>query len=426
MPLELNGFKAWIECDGKELEAYAVETGVNGKMISGWIASETGKRFAFKFRRATGKSEPLTACKASIYADGFSCGATMLKPLDEVNRVYRRDSLRVSEAAVLPLIFAALESTESHPVRVESQLGELAVSIWRAEVVAAESDRSWHKTPVFEPVNETKGTITHRVGFAAAVHSTATVKPGFRYKTVDKAPMAKFVFKYRSKEVLRAKGMILTPIADGQTQSKGSVDAAVENKGSSDSSSLPEEGSSDDENIVDKGPAHATAPSRVRQNRRAVVDSESEDEESSDDEDAATIAELKREAEALRAEIKTEERKKRKAEIVERKAENEDLRTQLATLRGEPAPATAPSPVRQRRSSFDDEESSGSEDAVRIAELKGEAEALRAAIKAEGKKKRKAEIVKRKAENEDLRTQLAALRGEPGTSAGPSLKKAKR
>lgn len=44
--------------------------------------------------------------------------------------------------------------------------------------------------------------------------------------------------------------------------------------------------------------------------------------------------------------------------------------TQLATLRGEPAPATAPSPVRQRRSSFDDEESSGSEDAVRIAELK--------------------------------------------------------
>lgn len=35
----------------------------------------------------------------------------MLKPLDEVNRVYRRDSLRVSEAAVLPLIFAALEST---------------------------------------------------------------------------------------------------------------------------------------------------------------------------------------------------------------------------------------------------------------------------------------------------------------------------
>lgn len=43
MPLELNGFKAWIECDGKELEAYAVETGVNGKMISGWIASETGK-----------------------------------------------------------------------------------------------------------------------------------------------------------------------------------------------------------------------------------------------------------------------------------------------------------------------------------------------------------------------------------------------
>lgn len=87
--------------------------------------------------------------------------------------------------------------------------------------------------------------------------------------------------------------MILTPIADGQTQSKGSVDAAVENKGSSDSSSLPEEGSSDDENIVDKGPAHATAPSRVRQNRRAIVDSESEDEESSDDEDAATIAELK-------------------------------------------------------------------------------------------------------------------------------------
>ncbi|KZP03323.1 hypothetical protein FIBSPDRAFT_969102, partial [Athelia psychrophila] len=71
-------------------------------------------------------------------------------------------------------------------------------------------------------------------------------------------------------------------------------------------------------------------------------------------------------------------------------------------------------------------ESSGSEDAVRIAELKGEAEALRAAIKAEGKKKRKAEIVKRKAENEDLRTQLAALRVEPSTSAGPSLKKAKR
>lgn len=43
MPLELNGFKAWIESDGKELEVYRAETSANGTKITGWIASETGK-----------------------------------------------------------------------------------------------------------------------------------------------------------------------------------------------------------------------------------------------------------------------------------------------------------------------------------------------------------------------------------------------
>ena len=43
MPLQSKGFTAWISIDDTELDAYNVEATNDGKKVSSWIASETGK-----------------------------------------------------------------------------------------------------------------------------------------------------------------------------------------------------------------------------------------------------------------------------------------------------------------------------------------------------------------------------------------------
>jgi hypothetical protein len=43
MPLQSKGFTAWISIDDTELDAYNIETTNDGKKVTSWIASETGK-----------------------------------------------------------------------------------------------------------------------------------------------------------------------------------------------------------------------------------------------------------------------------------------------------------------------------------------------------------------------------------------------
>lgn len=43
MPLELNGFTAWVECRGAELTPYNAERSEDGKSVTCWILSEVGK-----------------------------------------------------------------------------------------------------------------------------------------------------------------------------------------------------------------------------------------------------------------------------------------------------------------------------------------------------------------------------------------------
>ena len=43
MPLELQGFKAWIVSNGEETPCYGIEQSDDGKGVTGWIASEEGK-----------------------------------------------------------------------------------------------------------------------------------------------------------------------------------------------------------------------------------------------------------------------------------------------------------------------------------------------------------------------------------------------
>jgi hypothetical protein len=43
MPLQSKGFTAWISIDDTELDAYSIEATNDGKKVTSWIASETGK-----------------------------------------------------------------------------------------------------------------------------------------------------------------------------------------------------------------------------------------------------------------------------------------------------------------------------------------------------------------------------------------------
>jgi hypothetical protein len=43
MPLQSEGFTAWISVDDAELDCYNVEAMNDGKKVTCWIASEAGK-----------------------------------------------------------------------------------------------------------------------------------------------------------------------------------------------------------------------------------------------------------------------------------------------------------------------------------------------------------------------------------------------
>ena len=43
MPLQSKGFTAWISIDDTELDAFNIEATNDGKKVTSWIASETGK-----------------------------------------------------------------------------------------------------------------------------------------------------------------------------------------------------------------------------------------------------------------------------------------------------------------------------------------------------------------------------------------------
>jgi len=212
--LESKGFYAWITIDGVELEVHKMKTSENGEDVSGWIASEVGKKFRMNWKDSAIvtrlRSNHVTSGRVKV--DGIECGGT----ITHAGQSKSRSTVFASATTQRPLVFAPLQCTEDDTIGVTSgkDIGEISLSIWRVKL-KGERRRKWKAStqllpPQEEKVHEqSKKAFAHRVGFGEESTKTEYLQGSVR---LDKNPVVTFRFLYRPLDFLYAQGIINRPV----------------------------------------------------------------------------------------------------------------------------------------------------------------------------------------------------------------------
>ncbi|KZP16445.1 hypothetical protein FIBSPDRAFT_895030 [Athelia psychrophila] len=194
MRVELQGFTAFIVCNGAEVACHRIEKSEDGKTVVCWIASEVGKKFSVKWTKPHDLPDVV---EAHVQVDDLDCDAVLIQKDDLPNYVYFNEGL-----------------------------GDIVLSIHRVETTCI---REWvSETPPQErPIHErSKKATLHRVQLAAETLATTGLSTEeYVTKRLDNGPMATFIFKYRPFDVLRANGIVPTPVG---TKRKSSDEPKLE------------------------------------------------------------------------------------------------------------------------------------------------------------------------------------------------------
>ncbi|KAF7966197.1 hypothetical protein HWV62_39704 [Athelia sp. TMB] len=110
-------------------------------------------------------------------------------------------------------MFAPLELTDDDSFLDHqgstANLGEIALEIWRV-IPGAPSDAYNIPIPDVRKVHErSKKALAHRVKLGDDVF--AIQRPAISVRKIDRTPVAKFIFKYRSLDMLKANGIVPAP-----------------------------------------------------------------------------------------------------------------------------------------------------------------------------------------------------------------------
>ncbi|KAF7981534.1 hypothetical protein HWV62_33119 [Athelia sp. TMB] len=192
MPLELQGFKAWISVDRKETPCYGIEESEDGKGITGWIASEEGK------------------------VDGIKCRGVIMDEINFPTDIYYNAGLDTSATTVAPFLFGSVKLTDDDSIvdaSLSSRLGDISLSIWRIQLGSVE-EFCPEVTPQEQEIHE-RGmkAIQHRVKLGNEVSSFFDSNSVYCTKDIDSEPLVTFTFKYRPFDVLKANGVAPVPPA---------------------------------------------------------------------------------------------------------------------------------------------------------------------------------------------------------------------
>lgn len=211
--LEFHGFQVAVVCDEQELETYS--TSEEGRVMSGWIASEVGKPFAIRIRQVRPGKHPHTLQR--VYMDGTLVSNLLPKNAD--TGVHRGSYPTPTTFA--PFQFAAIQTTDdpalSAPSKADDNLGVIKVELERRIRLGTAPNMSATKDNRLVPavVHERNkkrilGGLSISTGPVQEVSRIVTVdsKP---YKASDPDPYVTFVFKYRSREYLLAEGIVPRP-----------------------------------------------------------------------------------------------------------------------------------------------------------------------------------------------------------------------
>ncbi|KZT30583.1 hypothetical protein NEOLEDRAFT_1126174 [Neolentinus lepideus HHB14362 ss-1] len=230
---QCNDFSAWITVDGVTLEQYSEQRSSGGRTVTCWIASEVGKAFHVHWEQAVSYLGGRTGGYLNV--DGFECGGVALDPARGKIKVSMTGH-RTSESTEKPLIFSSLDLTDDDHYLENSpgvqNLGQIKLEIWRIECTKV--IRSWRGSisegiPKERKIHErTKKAGSHSVKLGDDAPSIRAA--GIVAKKLEAAPVATFVFRYNSIDVLRANGIAPQAAATARQVSAKDVDVKPKRK----------------------------------------------------------------------------------------------------------------------------------------------------------------------------------------------------
>ncbi|KAI0748124.1 hypothetical protein C8Q80DRAFT_718352 [Daedaleopsis nitida] len=187
MPLKLQNYAVYVQCDGKELEMYDVRMD-DEKTTSCWIPSESGKEFTVHYA----DESSATMMRITLDVDGRRMGSYACEKQSE-------GVIRDDEAAV----------SSTH---LTSEIGTIEVTMTKA-------DRFEEREHNYEGVGAVaKIGAIHEKSKKAGVHAISfgeqkKILPTKSLMAVglQKEPFAVFKFRYRPLELLQATGVAPLP-----------------------------------------------------------------------------------------------------------------------------------------------------------------------------------------------------------------------
>ncbi|KAL1730411.1 hypothetical protein EV714DRAFT_210929 [Schizophyllum commune] len=203
-----------VDVDGhlEPLEEYGIEhrDTEGGKTCSAWIPSKVGQQFQVVCRDP-GKLERAECClSTSLYIDGICRSRKKAFLSAALDDHWHRD-VRVSSTERRAIQFGALELTDDDELLQADtrKYGEINLEVWRARLLddtRPRAKRTFNQSFAPACVHEkTKKGLAHVVvlGEARKIPSGG----GISSELLDVSPIATFIFRYRSIDILRAKGI---------------------------------------------------------------------------------------------------------------------------------------------------------------------------------------------------------------------------
>ncbi|KAI0754338.1 hypothetical protein C8Q80DRAFT_362391 [Daedaleopsis nitida] len=203
--MQLKGYEVWISCDGSALPEYQVRNEGDGKTVTCFVPSESGKTFAIEWRDRNKK----THLRLSTKIDGKEAGGNRCNPGGKGSRW----GVRANPTTRLPFKFANLQTTDDDEVLgspSHAHLGEIEVGVLRIRAEYRSVPHSWTK---FQPVG-----AVHERSKKAGVHSvslgeecrvaTKRIQTNSTPLVHGEGDVAKFIFRYRPRALLQAQGII--------------------------------------------------------------------------------------------------------------------------------------------------------------------------------------------------------------------------
>ncbi|KAF9652647.1 hypothetical protein BDM02DRAFT_3108719 [Thelephora ganbajun] len=208
---DLNGVQVTIASNGQPLEEY--EATYEGDTVTCWIPSEVGKTFEIRWRVQPGLPLHNVHRVFDCYMDGRGMKRALGKPSHRSGSIV---GVSTGATTLRPFTFSTIQLTEEEDglsSKASTDLSHLGTII-----VKAHRAKHWSTLPYIDKlrtspselptVNEkSKKAASHCISLGA--QRTQKSRPrAHGVELLGKSPVATFIFRYASKDMLQAQGII--------------------------------------------------------------------------------------------------------------------------------------------------------------------------------------------------------------------------